>query len=709
MVSTETLQVIINAKDQLSSKVKEINNTIRQTGSTANSSSTTASSATDRIGAAYDRLKNKVTTAFNNIKNTIRNSSTVQTISESTLAQPFMNAAEKIRNKWQTLMQQIRSSKAKPSIDTSNMTVAEQKIATLKTKINQVNGISAKPRFDITEIKRADGQIQVIVKDLKTLRNQQINLKVNGNGAELNNISNIIDKVYQRAQKLNNTKVDVKVSSAGLQTLDGQINRTAQTMQRLQGTRFEGLNSAIMAAGNAFNTLSTKAQTAFSKIRSGVSSASSKLTNLASGMSGIQGVIMSAFAVVGVSSIKSFTIEAAIAREKVNAVTKSVTGSQQAFEKTQKNIKSAIAGTTLGYNNMAKAVNNVALRFHMTGEAVAQLPGPMAKVGIMAQAMGKTSEEAAKIMESAFDGLQGKWRGLKQIGITKEDLIGAGWSGAADDVNGYAAALDKVLEKNPKFKEFTSTFEYQWESFKMSIKGVGTEIGMTLLPILKSLLSFLTDLSKQHPWLFKIAVVIALVVAALASIATVILPIIMLINAIKEITLVTTIWNAVLAMNPITIVVIAIIALIAALVYLYYTNEDVRNTLNGLWQFISTSFIAAWEWLKATLMGLYEWLVTVFGPVWDWLVGAFTNAGNAIGALMEWLNWLYQTFLSVLPLIMAILMPWTILFDENIRNTAINAVRGFITWISTLPGQLWTWLLNALQKYLICIPKFFLS
>ena len=70
MVSTETLQVIINAKDQLSSQVKEINNTIRQTGTTANSSSTTASSATDRIGAAYDRLKNKVTTAFNNIKNT---------------------------------------------------------------------------------------------------------------------------------------------------------------------------------------------------------------------------------------------------------------------------------------------------------------------------------------------------------------------------------------------------------------------------------------------------------------------------------------------------------------------------------------------------------------------------------------------------------------------------------------------------------------
>ena len=613
MVSTTTLQVIIQAKDQLTSKVNEINNKLKNTGTTASNAMNQTKNATNQASNAlknqgnnvgtvqskYNQLKSTVTNAFNQIKQAIINSSPAKYITSSSIAQPFKNAAETIKNKWQQTMEQIKS------------------------------------------------------------------------------------KYQQSMQVMSYTKINPGViSNAGLATLNGQIT-TTQTKTSL-------LQSAFNRVGQVISTIGSKGVTAFGTLQSKISGAGAKITNLASGLSGVQGLLMSAFSAVGVSSLKSFTIEAAIAREKVNAVTQSITGSQAAFTATQKSIKSAIAGTTLGYNNMATAVNNVALRFHMTGESLQALPGPMAKVGILAQAMGKSSSEAASIMEHAFDGLQGKWRSLKTLGITEDDLKAAGWSGAAEDVEGYAAALDKVLEKNPKFKEFTSTFEYQFEAFKMSIKGVGTEIGLVLLPILKSVLSFITDISKNHPELFKLAVVIGVILLALTSFATAVLPIIMVVQAIKELEIATALWNAVtkiataaqaalnlvMEMNPIMIVVLAIIALIAILWYLYNTNEDVRNALNGLWEFLQGTFAGVWEWLS----------------------GLISGCGDAIGGFMDWLGLLYDKFMEVLPLIMAVLMPWSIMFDENIRNVAIQAVQTFVEWISTLGSQVWTWLMDVINK-----------
>jgi len=621
MVVTETLQVILNAKDQLTSKINEVNNALRQTGTAANTASSSATSATSRLGNAYTQLQNKVRTVFNNIKTTIRNSTAGKIVSESSLAQPFLNVAEKIRQKWTSM--------------TEN----------LKSKMQSLKG-----------------------------------------GA--------------------NTDVGFNISPAGLATLNGQVTTTTGKVTAL-GNVMNRIASGASKLGINFGTAFTTASSKIEGFKTKLSTAKDKITNLASGLSGVQSAVMGAFAMVGVTSLKSFTIEAAIAREKVNAVTKSVTGSEAAFTKTQKSIKTAIAGTTLGYNNMATAVNNVALRFHLTGDAVSNLAGPMAKVGIMAQAMGKSSSEAASIMEHAFDGLQGKWKSLKQIGITEADLKAAGWSGAANDVNGYAAALDKVLEKNPKFKEFTNTFEYQWESFKMTIKGVGTEIGMTLLPILKSFLSMLTDLSKSHPWLIKIAVVIGVVVLALASIATVLLPIIQLIEIIKTLTIVTTIWNAVMAMNPITIIVIAIIALIAILWYLYNTNEEVRAAIDGFIQFIWGSVGPAWDYLCGCvgnawgwLMGLGEWLSTTFTDAWNGIVGFFEWLGSIFTNFGSYLELMYNNFVTWLWGIVIYVWTWAVNVYNGFILAGYQAVWGFLLWIASLPGQFWNYLVMCWNNFL---------
>ena len=716
MVSSQTVEVILKAKDQLSQTVDNVNNKIKSIGNSGKQAMDTTKNATSNatnamkqqeteintVKTRYDTLKGTVNNAFNSIKNTIKNSSPAQYINSESIAQPFKNGAEMIRQKWQTLTTYFKSNKVKTEMDNANV---DQKLAELRTKISQINSMKASPRFDITSMKSADGEIRVVMRDLQNLRNYQVNLNTTQGRQALQNLDTMVDKVLQRANKLKSTDISPKISPAGLATLEGQITQISNSST--------GLGSKL---SNAFKTAQTHVQSFGTKL----TTVKDKITNLASGMSGLQSGIMSAFAVVGVTSLKSFIIDSAIAREKVNAVTKEVAGSEQAFKNVNKSIKTAVAGTTLGYNNMAKAVNNVALRFHVTGNAVSNLAGPMAKVGILAQAMGKSSEEAASIMESAFDGLNDKWKGLKQIGITKEDLIGAGWSGAKEDVDGYARALDKVLEKNPKFKEFTNTFEYQFESFKMSVKGIGTEIGMILLPILKTFLNFLTDLSKEHPWLLKIAVVIGLVVLALSSIATAVLPLIMLISAIKEFTLVTTIWsavtkvatavqaalNVVLAMNPITLLVIAIVALIAILIYLYYTNEDVRNALNSLFEFITGSLIGAWDWLCQSLGDVWNWLVgigeylsTTFMNAWQSVVDFFTGIYEVLANFGTWINELWTWIVLALWGTIESIWTWALETYNAFMLAGSQAVWGFINWLISLPGLAWTWLWNTLINF----------
>lgn len=718
MVSTETLQVILDAKDQLSSKVRQAENTIKSMGTTANVTSTTATSATTRIGTAYDTLRAKVTNVWNSIKNTIRNSSIGQTISSSGLAQPFLNAAETIRSKWQGLMQTIRSSKAKPSIDTSGVNTAEKKINELRQKINQVNSLKASPRFEMTQLQQADGKIKVVVKDLENLKNKStITLKVNSNGSELNNVSNMVDKVIQRTQKLNSTTVTPKVSPAGLATLNGEITKTAQLTVQLS-SRFGTLGQKI---GIAFSGAVSKIEAFKSKLNT----VGQRMQSIVGGLSGVQSAIMGAFGAIGVTSLSQFTIGAAIAREKVNAVTKSVTGAGQAFETVNRKIKSSVAGTTLGYNNMATAVNNVALRFHVTGEAVGNLAGPMAKIGVLAQAMGKSSSEAASVMEHAYDGLLGKWRALKTYGITEEDLRAAGWSGAADDVDGYTRALDRVLERNPKLKEFTSTFEYQFESLKMSIQAVGTEIGLMLLPILKSIVEFFLDLNKEAPWLTKALVLLAIAVVALVSALAVLAPIIIMIVELQELQA----FTALAANWPYLLLAAAILIIVGVLLYYYNTNETVRQAMDRTAETIKSSLVKAWDILNRIVQPLiptFNHFLAVLGRLGNDLLGVFGITGEAadnfdwLGLAIDAVSFVIQDIIFritfLVEILSAVLIP-VINLIINIVSIVINLIVSvaeafsllmegdIVGFLTTLGEALWTFF----SQLLTVIGQFFIE
>lgn len=234
MVSSTTLQVIIQAKDQLSSKVNEINNKLKSTGTTAtaamnqtkNASAQASnamkqqSSTIGQIQSKYNSLKSTVTSTFNSIRQAITNSNPAKYITSSSIAQPFKNAAETIRSKWQQVTEQIKSS-------------------------------------------------------INILSYSKINPGV--------------------------------ISNAGLATLNGQITTTQTKVSTLQ-TAFNSLGGVISRIGSA-------GVNAFGKLQSKVSGLRGNIGTISSSMSMLSGTIMSAFGVVGVTSLSQFTIGAAIARQ----------------------------------------------------------------------------------------------------------------------------------------------------------------------------------------------------------------------------------------------------------------------------------------------------------------------------------------------------------------------------------------------------------
>lgn len=708
MVSTETLEVVMRLRDELTQKVNDINNKLKSTGdagkqamdktknatNTANTALNQQSTRIDQLKQKYDGLKNSVTNAFNSIKNAIKNSSIGQAVSQSSLAKPFLNAAESIKQKWSSMTEYLKS---------------------------KIKGVS-------------------------------------------------------------NEKVGFNISNTGLKTLNGEIATTT--------TKTTALGNAIIKVGQYAPNLGSKLGTAFTTastkidgFKSKINSLGSKLSTLTSGLSGVQSAIMGAFGALGVTSLTQFTIGAAATRDKINAVTTALTGSREATEKLNSAMKNAVSGGVIGFNTLASAIQQTGIKYGLTNEQLEKAAPVLANVGNLARAMGKDTTTAATIMSKAYDGLNGNFMLLKRnLGITKEQLIDAGWSGAASDVDGYTMALQKVLETKPELQEYFNSYEGQMERLKMSIQGVGRSIGEIVLPVLQAVLGWFLELHKQAPWLTTAIVGIGIAILGVISVLGMLAPVLMTIEALS-ISLSAILWPL--------LIVAAIIALIAVLKHLYDTNEQVRAVMDRIGNLIRGTLTKAWDNLQkivAPLSATFNHLMQVLGRLgndllglfgitgeaaqnFDWLSAIINVLGLALNAVIQHITMVVQIAAAVLiPLIsfiinlisnlvnfilsiceaVSLLMQgdvigfittlgtalwslivntvmnfgqmflellnnldvifggilssvwnWATQFVNDVIQAGLNAVNGFIQWISTLPAQLWAWLLNTANKILI--------
>lgn len=153
--------------------------------------------------------------------------------------------------------------------------------------------------------------------------------------------------------------------------------------------------------------------------------------------------------------------------------------------------------------------------------------------------------------------------------------------------------------------------------------------------------------------------------------------------------------NFVMSLNPITIIIIAIVALIAVIVYLYYNVDSVREAIDGFGQAIKEAAQWLYEGLVAAINEVIAWFQNLRQSIIDFAINAYNSILNFVNQAVQGF-WMFVTFISTLPM-----QIWNYLvqiitrvasFGSNVvtsmKNTATNMVTGFISKIATIPGQI---------------------
>lgn len=212
-------------------------------------------------------------------------------------------------------------------------------------------------------------------------------------------------------------------------------------------------------------------------------------------------------------------------------------------------------------------------------------------------------------------------------------------------------------------------------------------------------------------------------------------------------------FNAVLLANPIVLVVTAIAALTAAFIYLWNTNEDFRDFWINLWDTIKEKVGQAAEWIQnawntviefftvsvpAAFQSFLDWcqqlvdtvvnfftvtVPTAIQSLADTVINFFTvTIPNAIQSFADMMvNFFTVTipeaisnfaatvmdfFGTTLPywvgyaigFVLGKFIEWKDDLNNFIMVTIPQFIQGVVDWFKKLPGKIWTWLQQAIQK-----------
>lgn len=306
-----------------------------------------------------------------------------------------------------------------------------------------------------------------------------------------------------------------------------QMSSSASTTASTMSTAFSGIGNTIRTnLANAWDSVKTKASstadTIKNKLSSAVDSAKTKIEGLGSAFGGLGGVISSALGTIGMSSITQLTVGLAMTRERMTTLTQATMGSRAEAEKFVDSMDKLTNNSLVSLNDLGQAMNTVKMSTGMTNDQLSKFATTVNDIGQRAILMGKDSNEAMTLMQAAGRGLNGDFMLLKHtFGITKETLTDLGWSGAADDVEGYQKALDKALERGGNMDEMMQTTEGQIALVKKGFTSAGRQIGEAFLPVIKKVIDIFAKIKETNPDVFKLIIIVGALVSGFAMVAPV--------------------------------------------------------------------------------------------------------------------------------------------------------------------------------------------
>jgi phage-related protein len=172
--------------------------------------------------------------------------------------------------------------------------------------------------------------------------------------------------------------------------------------------------------------------------------------------------------------------------------------------------------------------------------------------------------------------------------------------------------------------------------------------------------------------------------------------------------------NAVMSANPIAIVITLIAALIGVFVTLYATNEDFRNKVNEIFEFVKTTVVtfftetvpnainSAIEWFQQLPDKISEFMSNAVQSVADWATQTAENARQAgsqfLQNVVEFFTQLPGNVLTFLSTTIQNVIAWAGQMKSNAIDAASTFLNNVIEFFTQLPGNIAEWFTKTIEK-----------
>lgn len=225
------------------------------------------------------------------------------------------------------------------------------------------------------------------------------------------------------------------------------------------------------------------------------------------------------------------------------------------------------------------------------------------------------------------------------------------------DIKNIAGATTEAGNNVKGWGDVQKNFNQQLNDFKASAGSLGITLGTALLPMIQSVMGWVSNFMKtlsEHSTAASIAAVaIGGLVAAfvglfiIVQIAGTIKAFVALLReyeiASKLSAAAQWLWNTALSANPIVLIGIALVALVAAVIYAYTHFQWFRDLVQGAWKGIQDA--AQWAW-NNVLKPIFDGIVTAAKAVGDFFVTIWHGLEVAWHAVADAASWAWTNVLK---------------------------------------------------------------
>lgn len=421
--------------------------------------------------------------------------------------------------------------------------MTQQKMQQLTNRINSVSTSTASATSKgASQFQRYNSSVQDSIIKFNTLDKETqewLNRLANAHNPqvfyELNSGCQQAVAKFQQLDSLTDTwagsmdyaKSKVQLMGTSTDTLKGKVQTVGTAIQTYVGNKWDSIKGKVSSFGNYIKT----------QLGNALQSVRSKLDSLGGAFSGLGGVISSAIGAIGMNSIKDMTVGLAMNRERMTALTSATMGGADAGQKFVNTMDELTNNSLVSLDNLGQAMSTIKMSTGMSNAELEKFTTTVNDVGQRAILMGYDGDQAMSLMQAAGRGLNGEFDMLKSnFGITKDQLTSLGWSGAADDVEGYQKALDKALEAGGNMDGMMDTTTGHLETLKKNFRVAGRHVGEMFTPYIDQAVQYLNSLKESCPGLFENLVMVAGGISMFATLAPAITPVLTALDQIGSIT-----------------------------------------------------------------------------------------------------------------------------------------------------------------------------